>query len=543
MKKIIFIALALIVSCANRGGISGGPEDKTPPTVIKSIPADRTTGFDKRGGVEIVFSEWLNDEISKRSVFVSPAEPPMKISVSGKKLTIMPRGDLLENTTYTITVGSGAQDLRGNGLASSFSLIFSTGTALDTGKIAGIIVDEDGQRAPQGTALFVYKVNSDTNIPTPINSKPLFVTECGVKGDFSLSGLSLGKYRVYGVRDNSKDRKFTPGKEQLYMPLRDVVLSNSSNVDTTLMLVETVIDTVTPRIVSAKALSARNVELKLSKTISDSMVDQSSYVMNSLQNPVDTMVVREFYQTGDKEIMLALKKSIKGKYRLRWYLQDSIVDTIDLSLTFDTIGTKATIKSAFATDSIHFVWKLPVDTIAVRKAFTLQNIVIKKVSDSLNDTIRTDVMNGTFYSVNSLKSFYKPAAKWEDGAVFTWAFAAGTAVDTGLKGVFAVKEDDMTGLLSGRVNGDGMAKWRVAALSRQGRRRSEMAVSAVDGKYKFDKLTEGAYRIMVYDDQDGNGKYSSGSLLPFRFPEVIKIADDSVYVRRRWEVENLDIRP
>jgi hypothetical protein len=61
--------------------------------------------------------------------------------------------------------------------------------------------------------------------------------------------------------------------------------------------------------------------------------------------------------------------------------------------------------------------------------------------------------------------------------------------------------------------------------------------------YAFTSLQEGAYRFVVYDDANGNKRYDKGSLTPLVFPEFVKIIDDSVFIRRRWEVENFDIKP
>lgn len=59
--------------------------------------------------------------------------------------------------------------------------------------------------------------------------------------------------------------------------------------------------------------------------------------------------------------------------------------------------------------------------------------------------------------------------------------------------------------------------------------------------WKIDTIPPGTYTIDVFEDEDGNGKYSHGSLHPFRFSERRHVTSTTVVVRERWTTEDVVI--
>jgi hypothetical protein len=543
MKILFLLPILLITSCANRGGVSGGSEDKTAPVVVSFKPENLATGIPKKPEIEIVFDEWLEENASKQSVFVSPSEPGMKIDVSGKKIRVIPRAPLLDSTTYSITVGTGARDLRGNALLTSFTVIFSTGSSLDTGKISGRLIDPDGQPTQPGTAAFAYRIMSDTAFPSPIVSKPLFVTQSGIDGQFSFSGLPFGRYRIFGVSDNNRDLRLSLGKETFFMPLREIVIDGSKPADSTMLLVESFEDTSAVKLVSAKGMSQKAIGIKISRKLPDSSLKLSTFRLVGLRDSaIDTVVSSNVYSFDPVEWIAVFDSLKKGKFRLLWLIDKKLIDTIDLSISPDTSAFRIQIRYAYPADSIMIHWKSIVDTLVVRKGFAVNRLIFKKISDSLVDTVYTPV-EGIFYSPTPIRSVFKPAKEFLDGAQYVWSLGDPAPVDSVLRGVFTYRVTTAgTGSISGKVLAPAQ-NWRVVAINRQGRKRTEVKADNANGKYLLPNLTEGAYRILLYDDSNGNELYDIGSLFPIKYPEQLYVPADSVYVRKRWDVENFDISP
>src|SRR5664279_4900705 len=69
-------------------------------------------------------------------------------------LEIAPVKPFAEATTYHVVITTGLMDLHNNPIASSFTLVFSTGSALDSGKITGCVVDAAKRSMEPTVALF-----------------------------------------------------------------------------------------------------------------------------------------------------------------------------------------------------------------------------------------------------------------------------------------------------------------------------------------------------------------------------------------------------
>ena len=116
---------------------SGGEEDRVPPTVASVAPADGTTGVREDAVVQLVFSEPM-DTVSVELALDAASLAPFTLSWDddGTTLSITPNAALpyaagtspiaTDALQFTLEVGTGANDLAGNPLDSSFSASFST---------------------------------------------------------------------------------------------------------------------------------------------------------------------------------------------------------------------------------------------------------------------------------------------------------------------------------------------------------------------------------------------------------------------------------
>ena len=140
----LLLLCAGLFACATQVAPGGGPEDKLPPRVAAVYPAPMTTNHPNELYVKLEFDEWINASIPRSAVSISPPiEKKMKFEVSGRTLELTSRAVLDENTTYTITFAGGIKDLHGNALATPFTVVFSTGSEIDSLTIAGRILVND----------------------------------------------------------------------------------------------------------------------------------------------------------------------------------------------------------------------------------------------------------------------------------------------------------------------------------------------------------------------------------------------------------------
>ena len=83
----------------------------------------------------MVFSEFMDPlTITTETFTLKQGTTPVSgiVTYAGVTATFTPTSNLAANTTYTVTITTGAKDLAGNALASDFSVSWTTGSSTDT---------------------------------------------------------------------------------------------------------------------------------------------------------------------------------------------------------------------------------------------------------------------------------------------------------------------------------------------------------------------------------------------------------------------------
>ena len=102
--------------------------DITPPTILGNTPTGSNVPVNTQ--LTVTFSEAMN-QASAQSAFSTSSAITGSFSWSGNTMTYTPSSYLAYSTSYTVTIGTGAKDLAGNSLQSTYSRQFSTASALD----------------------------------------------------------------------------------------------------------------------------------------------------------------------------------------------------------------------------------------------------------------------------------------------------------------------------------------------------------------------------------------------------------------------------
>ena len=67
-------------------------------------------------------------------------------------------------------------------------------------------------------------------------------------------------------------------------------------------------------------------------------------------------------------------------------------------------------------------------------------------------------------------------------------------------------------------------------------------IIAVSKTFKINKIPEGIYSLMFYNDRDENDYYSHGSLSPYQSSEWFEIIPDTISIRSNWDMEITNIK-
>jgi len=99
--------------------------DETPPTVVETNPADNAVDVDETSDIVITFSEEMDKTSVEGAISTSPALSNPVYAWDGETKLTISADDLTSQTLYTLTVGTGAKDLSGNGLAAAYVSSFT----------------------------------------------------------------------------------------------------------------------------------------------------------------------------------------------------------------------------------------------------------------------------------------------------------------------------------------------------------------------------------------------------------------------------------
>jgi len=202
--------LAVALACAVSVPPSGGPEDKTPPTITSSVPANDSTGVSTGSDLRITFSERMRRERIERLVVVNPPIEISKVSWDGNTMVITPAEPLVRDTTYVVRVKPDYQDNHGVTGAQWHEFAFATGTApLDTARIEGTITLK---HAPVSKAIArCYRVVGGDTIRVE-RDRPDREATADREGRFVLRHLPSGggRFLVMGFLDRNTNGVFDP---------------------------------------------------------------------------------------------------------------------------------------------------------------------------------------------------------------------------------------------------------------------------------------------------------------------------------------------
>lgn len=230
-KNIFYIILVsiifpvLFISCANQLPPSGGEDDTTPPKVLKIIPAPNSLNYSEKT-VSIEFNKYVDRRSFREALFISPKPSgELNYNWSGTRVEIEFPKNLLKNTTYTFVIGKGLKDIRNNFLSAPIQFAFSTGAAIDNGKIRGKVFTQKSLNV----IIFAY-INKDINdsLMNPHNKFPDFFTQVNENNQFYFNHLPREKFRLFALKDNNKNLLYDIGEDEITVLNSDIIIQDTT---------------------------------------------------------------------------------------------------------------------------------------------------------------------------------------------------------------------------------------------------------------------------------------------------------------------------
>jgi hypothetical protein len=86
----ILVVIIIIAACAKISTPSGGPKDRTPPVVVKTVPLYAARNF-HGNKIEIIFDEYVVlDNINEKFMVSPPGEKELRLNLTISLKTVQP---------------------------------------------------------------------------------------------------------------------------------------------------------------------------------------------------------------------------------------------------------------------------------------------------------------------------------------------------------------------------------------------------------------------------------------------------------------------
>jgi hypothetical protein len=538
----------LVVSCAHQITPTGGPDDRTGPTVQSTEPAPGSVKVDPRSRCAITFSEWLSKATAQKSVSILPSlDGGVKIRVSGKRLEITPNKTFADSTTYHIIITGTLQDLHANPLARSYTLVFSTGPSLDSGKIIGCVIDPSRRLFQPTVALFrAQRAEHDSVMFT----EPDYLTQADSAAFFSIENVRPGNYRLIAFTDKNSNHRLNPGTEDAYAPLSPFITVTPLADTTRLFPVES--DTAAPHLASIKPCSPKIITGKLDRPLDIALgCSEPQWAVECIGDTCASPAVSGLCWLGNRArfaLLLAGALSNAPYRAICTYKKkkDTSFVVVSDTVRFNGLTIDDTVPPAL-------VSRPPAGTVPLEPEIQLnfsEPVALKGLlflADSLRDTVRLGLDTG--YADTTLLT---PKRRLHPGSCYRLVLLTKNGCDiagnllkardsTDTVAAFrftVIAADSLAVSLSGCAPFPTPApkrKWRFIPLSRG----KETLCPDSGGCFRFNSIPYGKGNIGCFIDENGNNRPDAGSLVPWIAPEPSFVFPDTVEARARWEIEGV----
>jgi len=198
--------IVILASCAKVVAPTGGPKDTTPPKLVRSTPAFRSTNF-KGKEVIITFNKFIQPlkDANNQVIISPPPEKQPEMRLKGKSIVIKFGEDLKPNSTYNIYFGDAIQDLNESNIKKNFYFTFSTGDKIDSLELRGRVNNAETGLPEKDVFVELYTGTIDS---LPIKERPFYVGKSNAYGDFTIKYLANKSYKLFALKDANSNLKY-----------------------------------------------------------------------------------------------------------------------------------------------------------------------------------------------------------------------------------------------------------------------------------------------------------------------------------------------
>jgi Bacterial Ig-like domain len=208
VARLLLSAVVGLVGCAQTGDPPGGPPRTTPAAIMRTFPESGAVVPDLHGSAVVQFDEVIDEMPGGSStggaitglaqrIVLSPVSGNVKVSWHRDAIHVSPAEGWKRNRVYRLEVLPGIADLRRNITKKGKTIVFSTDGAVPSAALSGTALAWVEQRI---LAQAVIRA-------APLPDTVAYVTLTDSTGDFRLSNIPPGRYRVWAIQDQNNNRR------------------------------------------------------------------------------------------------------------------------------------------------------------------------------------------------------------------------------------------------------------------------------------------------------------------------------------------------
>lgn len=566
--------------CANQGMPTGGPKDSIPPVLVETSPAMRSRNFAGKE-VRLTFNEYvISDAVSEELVVSPPLTKRPNIRTKSKTLIVSFNENLKPESTYSLDFKNSVADNNENNPFLGLRMLFSTGSDLDTMRVAGMVKDAFNLEPKEKTLVMLYSNLHDTAV---FRSNPDYIARTNSKGLFLFDNLKKGKYHLFALNDANNNYRYDMGAEEfafadsLVVPSAEYQAEPDTlavGADSLLILGHTLFK---PDPFYLRTFTEKIFEQYLNKSIRES---RHKFTLVFTETVKDTFQIRLFDNSKDWYIL----ENNPEMDSLTFWVTDSLVfkrDTMKLEVAFNQIDS---LQHRFIKkDTLHLIYteKERTDTRRRKKDEGSPEIMqfafsdnIKQLGFDLNSPIllespepvkHFDLSAIKVYETDdSVKTELKISVKkdsvlwrtyridfpWESGTDYLLEIDSAACeniygiTSQKVKKQFVSQKEDYYGRII--LNLTSVESPLVIHLCDNSKDEKVLRTLNMEknGKAVFDYLSPGKYKVKIIFDRNGNHLWDAGTFSGKIQPERVAYLPEIIKVRSNWDNSfDWDLRP
>lgn len=490
--KLFLIFLVFLHSCAEVIPLSGGQRDVFAPKPVegKQVPEQGAIGF-SGNELLVTFDEYFTLNDPAKTIEMNPNCGTISVEQKNKTLRIKWSDPLQVNTTYSLILDGTVTDLtEKNDTIHQF--VFSTGLEIDSAKLSGKCVDAYSNALMGNCTIYLFEHGKNPKV-----DKPKFKTRSNKFGAFAFSYLPMNtKYDVFAFNDVNKNAVWEINEKTAFY----------SEINTS--------DSLFPTLYFYKEF---NTEQKLNATISEpgKVILTGTNVFNTKVNG-EQVHVSNYINSDSIHAFLPLSES-----------------TYQFVLGNDTVVKPAKIGKGFLQIKTESTKLRTGDTLEVYVSDSIQTIDTSKIDlYKANEKLTSEILSRSDgFKVKVPATFsgdYKLLFE-RNALIGLHASCDSTQVQFSV-----LKENELATL---KLKLENFESTVIVELLENNQVVYSTTKNSSDQVVIFSRLIPGNYTIRCIEDKNGDGTWTSGSLLEKRQPEQVFYFKLTQKLRPNWEIE------